>query len=145
MKSKSDTTNRVDSQLLAKIASTSTEIEIKDNNGIITRLFRNNSRYIFAYVEMNSNDCLQKVVPSVRKEVQKHTKALWLLNEKGLYILVSVQDIHQIKDINTVKVDKTGFHAVILQAVHFVDKNGNQKLIQSQWFGRTFGKSLSDI
>ena len=98
------------------------------------------ARYCIAYVDLKNIDDLDAEVKSLRKSLQKSTKALWLLREVGVFIIIKTdKDISNIEKSQLV-VDSTGFHAVIIQGMYLV---GNKSTLfnKSKWFKYSFGES----
>ena len=98
--------------------------------------------YYFLCTKAKKGESIVELIKDARKRVKKLSNAWWLFNEKGLYIIIEVESIDDFDDIDYISVDKSGFHAVILQGVHIIDNSSNEKVIQSSWFGKKFGVQL---
>lgn len=96
------------------------------------------SRYCLAVIELNDSTSLNTQIKEARTQVAKLVKAYWLIREVGLYLVVISKD-SQHPDISELKTDRTGFHSVILQGIHFISENGNHIFNHSKWLNHTFG------
>jgi len=98
------------------------------------------ARYCIAYVDLKNFEDLDAEVNNIRKLLQKSTKAIWLLREVGAFIILKTdKDISNIEQ-SQLKVDTTGFHAVIIQGLYIIGKKSTL-FNQSKWFKYSFGES----
>jgi hypothetical protein len=81
---------------------------------------------------------LSAEIAIVRNEVSKLTNAFWIFREVGAYIVFRVNELPELKP-SDIKVDRTGFHAVIVQGVHFVSASGQHLYNHTKWLNHTFG------
>jgi hypothetical protein len=78
--------------------------------------------------------------PRQRRALARKLGAMWLFREFGLYLVICGAESDWKTQLNAMPADKTGLHAVILQAVHFIDlDSGVWHLNQSAWGQMTFG------
>ncbi len=85
---------------------------------------------------------------SKRRAVARQLRALWILREVGLYLIVCGSQSEWQPYVSKMRADKTGLHSVIVQAVHFIDlQNGATHLNQSAWGPVKFGgvDSIADV
>ncbi|MFC1499326.1 hypothetical protein ACFLS1_12765, partial [Verrucomicrobiota bacterium] len=96
-------------------------------------------RYAFAFGEMKS-DNISEAYSQARAEAHRLTKSMWMLREVGLYLMFSGSESLWQSQIDQAPVDKTGFHSIIVQTVHFIDPaTGVNQLNQSSWGPVKFG------
>lgn len=75
-----------------------------------------------------------------RKAAFRQLRALWMFREVGLYLVVCGPRSAWQPHMADMPADKTGLHAVIVQAVHCVDPaTGETQLNQSAWGPVSFG------
>jgi hypothetical protein len=103
------------------------------------KLFLYKKRHYFLYVELEDNVELSTSIVNYKNKIKNLASAYWLLNEVGLYILFKVPSYKKCGELNNNLIDRTGFHAVVLQAVQVIGEEGEGQLIQSSWFGKKFG------
>ncbi len=98
------------------------------------------ARYALAVCSWQPNIDGSEFVKSKRREIARTLGALWTLREVGLYLVVCGAHADWECHVSQCPADRTGFHAVIVQAVHFVDpKNKTSSLNQSAWGPVKFG------
>ena len=97
--------------------------------------------YCIAVFSLDTSIDIEQQIEKAREKIRQSTGAMWLIKEVGVYII-----FHTRADISTIisselKIDKTGFHAVIIQGVYVI--NGQKKHIynHSKWFEHSFGNS----
>ena len=77
---------------------------------------------------------------SRRRLVARMLRARWFIGEVGLYLIVTGPEKGWRDQVAMMPADKTGLHAVIVQAVHFVDlETGATAINQSAWGPVKFG------
>ncbi|WP_339743093.1 hypothetical protein [uncultured Rubinisphaera sp.] len=77
---------------------------------------------------------------SKRRAVARTLGAIWTFREVGLYMVICGAESEWHTHAATMLADNTGLHAVIVQAVHFVDlQTGATQLNQSAWGPVRFG------
>ena len=115
----------------------------KDLAGITVLKKLSPARYVIHVQEFDPNINVTEQIRLAKKIITKRCRALWLIREVGACIIFTCNKLPSVAKEDLV-VDKTGFHAVIVQGVHLISESGKQVYNQSQWFDRTFGKS-SDV
>ena len=98
------------------------------------------ARYVIHIQEFETGIDIFTQVNLARKTICKRARALWLLREVGACIVFTCKQLPKVQTEEMV-VDKTGFHAVIVQGIHLFAETGEQIYNQSKWFNRVFGKS----
>jgi len=98
------------------------------------------ARYVIHIQEFDTKLNVSAQIALARKTIYKRSGALWLFKEVGACIVFTCKHLPNVV-IEDLLVDKSGFHAVIIQGVHLVDEKGEQICNQSKWINRTFGKS----
>ncbi len=75
-----------------------------------------------------------------RRTVRRALAAMWMFREVGLYLVVCGAEQSWRPQAVQMPADRTGLHAVILQAVHLVDlESGQSELNQAAWGPISFG------
>lgn len=100
------------------------------------------ARYALAVREFDSNINLDIQIATTRKLIQQQTSAMWLLKEIGAYIVFICDELPNLQS-SQLKVDRTGFHAVIIQGVHLVSKSGDHIFNNSKLLNKSFGNAES--
>lgn len=101
-------------------------------------------RYALAVTSWDATLDGQAFLQSRRRTLSRGLGALWALREVGLYLIVCGAQSQWRSQVAQMPADKTGLHALIVQAVHFVDPDtGETQLNQSAWGSLTFGGSDS--
>lgn len=98
------------------------------------------ARYVVHIQEFECDVDISNQVNLARDTIFKRSRALWLFKEVGACIVFTCKHLPAIHAKELV-VDRTGFHAVIVQGIHLVAETGENTYNQSKWFNRTFGKS----
>ena len=96
-------------------------------------------RYAFAVRPIGTQDAAE-ACRLARADARRLTNAIWLIREVGLYLVLhGPESTWKDQAINSTA-DRTGFHHIIVQAVHFVDpETGANHLNQSAWGPVKFG------
>ena len=98
------------------------------------------ARYAFAIAPWDESLDGATFLKSRRRLVSRALDALSILREVGLYLVVTGSESKWRNHVADMPADKTGLHAVIVQAVHFVDlQSGATALNQSAWGPVKFG------
>ena len=87
---------------------------------------------------------LQRQIADARRLVRELTGALWLFKEVGVYVVFICDSMPDISERELV-IDKTGFHAVIVQGVHLVSSEGQHLFNHSKWLNHSFRGSESIV
>jgi hypothetical protein len=99
-------------------------------------------RYACALVHIEAQLDAQRY-HQIRRQARRLTSSLWLLREVGLYLIIAGPAALWQGQLDVVRPDKTGLHAIIVQAVHCLDpESGASHLQQSAWGQLTFGPKL---
>ncbi len=97
------------------------------------------SRYMLAIVCIQNIQDLKSLVTEIRNEVKNKYKAIWVIREIGLQILIYGENLLKVNE-EIPSADTFGNHAVIIQGVHVVDTLNNKVTFdQSQWGKIKFG------
>lgn len=99
------------------------------------------ARYVLVVKSLEDNFDLETEIAQVRREVRNQTRAFWLFREVGAYVVFRVNTLPKLKPAD-ILVDKTGFHAVIIQGVHLVSASGQHLFNHSKWLNHTFGGAV---
>ena len=107
-------------------------------------LLRKNTsaRYALVVKSISKINDLGAEISSLRDEVRKLTKSCWMIKEIGVYVVLRVPELPNLRP-EDIKIDKTGFHAVIIQGIHFISYSGEHLFNHSQWLNHTFGAAES--
>ena len=98
------------------------------------------ARYALAVVPWDDSLDGREFLKSRRSLISRAMGALWTLREVGLYLVIAGPEQQWRKHAGQMPADKTGLHAVIVQAVHFVDlEKGATAINQSAWGPVKFG------
>lgn len=95
-------------------------------------------RYVLVVKSLDNVSDLLFEIAKVRSEVSELTNAIWMFREVGAYIVFRVNELPELEPTDVV-VDRTGFHAVIIQGVHFISASGEHLFNHSKWLNHTFG------
>ena len=97
------------------------------------------ARYALAVTSWNSTSEIS-FLEKKRGVVRRTLGAMWMLREVGLYLDICGKKEQWEPYTEKMKADKTGLHAVIIQAVHFIDIEAKKEhLNQSAWGPVRFG------
>ena len=99
------------------------------------------ARYAVHIDAFNPDLSIATQIQAARKIIRKRTNAFWLFKEVGASIVLSSKFLPDL-DTRSLAIDRTGFHAVIVQGVHIISESGEQQYNQSEWLNQTFGKSM---
>jgi hypothetical protein len=107
-------------------------------------LFQKNglAKYVLAVKDFDSNLDIKTQIANARKSIRQQTSAMWLLKEIGAYIVFVCDELPDITKSH-LKIDRTGFHAVIVQGVHLISKSGDHLFNHTQWLNKSFGGTES--
>jgi hypothetical protein len=98
------------------------------------------SRYALAVTRWRPSMRGPEFLKSVRSTIAQKFRAIWTLRQVGLYLVICGRQADWRPYASELIADKTGLHAVIIQAVHFVDLNdGSDHRNQSHWGSISFG------
>jgi len=100
------------------------------------------AKYVLAVRDFDSDLDIKTQIANVRKLVQQQTSAMWLFNEIGAYIVFVCDELPDLEQ-SQLKIDLTGFHAVIVQGVHLVSKSGAHLFYHSKWLNKSSGGTES--
>jgi hypothetical protein len=101
-------------------------------------------RYCIVYVEINRDLDLSTDIERVRKDASRCLDAMWLLKEIGAFFVIKTSG--NVKSPEKLKnaVDRTGFHAVIIQGV-YIQSSTETYFFESKWFKHSFGDAKDII
>ncbi|TLU61087.1 hypothetical protein FE810_15555 [Thalassotalea litorea] len=100
------------------------------------------ARYVLATLNFDSNLDIRTQIANARKLIQQQTSAMWLFKEIGAYIVFVCDELPDLAE-SQLEIDRTGFHAVIVQGVHLVSKSGAHLYSHSKWLNKSFGGTES--
>ena len=100
------------------------------------------ARYTLAVFEFDKNLDLTVQVANARAIVLRQTNALWLVREIGAYIVFVCDELPDLS-ASQLEVDRTGFHAVIIQGIHLISKSGEHLYNHTKWLNKSFGGTES--
>jgi len=109
---------------------------------LLTRVKKSTARYAFAVANWNGGSDGREFLNDQRNQLAKTLSARWGFREVGLYLVVC-GDSHDWRDrLSEMRPDRTGFHALIVQGVHFIQTGTCESMaIHSSWGPVTFGNS----
>jgi len=96
------------------------------------------ARYVLAATDYDSDLDIKIQIANARKSIKKQTSAMWLLKEVGAYIVFVCDELPDLAD-SELEIDRTGFHAVIVQGVHLISNSGAHLFNHSKWLNKSFG------
>jgi hypothetical protein len=99
------------------------------------------ARYVLVVKSLSDISDLASEIAEVRGEIRKLTNAFWVAREVGAYVVFRVDKLPKLERAD-IEVDKTGFHAVIIQGVHFISASGQHLYNHSKWLNHTFGGAV---
>lgn len=98
------------------------------------------ARYALAVTSWDMTQNGQAFLETRRRATSRRFGAMWILREVGLYLVICGAQPNWQSHVARMPADKTGLHAVIMQAVHFVDpESGESHLNQSAWGPMSLG------
>lgn len=114
------------------------------SNDLSLCLFQKNglARYVLAVKHFDSNLDIKTQIANARKSIRQQTSAMWLFKEVGAYIVFVCDEMPDLTE-SQLKIDRFGFHAVIVQGVHLVSKSGAHIFNHSKWLNKSFGGTES--
>ncbi len=96
-------------------------------------------RYAFAFLRQ-ADQPVDVTFAQARSRARQLCGAMWMLREVGLYLMVCGPEAGWVDQVELAPADKTGFHHIIAQCVHFVDpETGANHLNRSSWGPVKFG------
>lgn len=99
-------------------------------------------RYVLAVTDFKQELDIKTQIANVRRQIRKYNSALWLFNEVGAYIVFVCEDLPDLSE-SQLEVDRTGFHAVIIQGVHLISKSNKHLFNHVKWLNTSFGGAQS--
>ena len=100
------------------------------------------AKYVLAVSDFDSNLDIKTQIANARKLIKQQTSAMWLFKEIGAYIVFVCDELPDLAE-SQLEIDRTGFHAVIVQGVHLVSKSGAHLFNHSKWLNKSFGGTES--
>ena len=95
-------------------------------------------KYTLAVKHFDSNLDIHTQIANARKSIKQQTSAMWLFKEVGAYIVFVCDELPDLSE-SQLEIDRTGFHAVIVQGVHLISKSGAHLFNHSKWLNKSFG------
>jgi hypothetical protein len=114
---------------------------LSTNNDLLLCLLKNN-KYALAVIEFDSNLDISIQIESARKSLKHQTSAMWLFKEIGAYVVFVCDELPNLTE-SQLEIDRTGFHAVIVQGVHLISKSGAHLFNHTKWLNKSFGGTES--
>ena len=99
---------------------------------------KNIARYVLVVKSIPQTEDLDREITKIRNEVRKLTNALWMIKEVGVYVVFRLEVLPNIAPKN-LNIDRTGFHAVIIQGIHLISDSGEHLFNYSKWLHHSFG------
>ena len=86
------------------------------NNDLSLCLIKKNrlAKYVLAVKEYDSNLDIKIQIANARKSIKQQTSAMWLIKEIGAYVVFVCDELPDLTE-SQLEIDRTGFHAVIVQ------------------------------
>ena len=101
-------------------------------------------RYALAVLPWQPGKDGAELLRLARKEVSKHILTIPVLAQLGLYLVVIGAKAEWSGHVEEMPADRTGWHAVIVQAVHFIDVESRAGVCnRSQWGSIQFGGTVA--
>ena len=100
------------------------------------------AKYAIAVKDFDSDLDIKDQIANARKSIKRQTSAMWLFKEIGAYIVFVCDELPDLSE-SQLEIDRTGFHAVIVQGVHLVSKSGAHLFNHSKWLNKSFGGTES--
>ena len=101
-------------------------------------------RYALAVLPWQPGKNGAEVLRLARKEVSKHILTIPVLAQLGLYLVVMGAKAEWSRHVEEMPADRTGWHAVIVQAVLFIDVESRASVCNRSQCGRiSFGGTVS--
>jgi hypothetical protein len=101
-------------------------------------------RYALAVIDWADIEEKSRLLNTARKGVSKHMFTIPYFWQVGLYLVVVGRHRDWSPHVGQMTADKTGLHSVIIQAVHFIDLELGESLVnRSQWGPIRFGGTVS--
>ncbi len=103
------------------------------------------ARYGLFLRELPQTNCPTRAVEIVRKEIQTLTGALWGRCGVGAYVvLYGKKQLWQSQPVRTL-LDSTGLHAVVIQAIHFIDLESGEITLLNTTYHTPKKYSTTDV
>jgi hypothetical protein len=117
---------------------------IPTNNDLCLCLLKQGliAKYVLAVLEFDANLDIKTQIANARKSIKQHTSAKWLFKEIGAYVVFVCDELPNLTE-SELEIDRTGFHAVIVQGVHLISKSGAHLFNHSKWLNKSFGGTVS--
>ncbi|MCM2374495.1 hypothetical protein [Aporhodopirellula aestuarii] len=115
---------------------------------LLTRKKRKSPRYALAVTTWDNGCSGGDFLTDRRRAVSRELAARWMFAEVGLYLVVLGTNNDWRDRLAEMHADRTGFHATIVQGVHYVNiATGDYDTVQSAWGPLTFGNAeiLADL
>jgi hypothetical protein len=101
-------------------------------------------RYALAVLPWEAVREKPDVLRTARRAIMKHFVTIPCFFQVGLYLIIAGPSSEWSPVASNVEADSTGFHSVILQAIHFLDLDtGDDAVKRSQWGPIRFGGTVA--
>ncbi|MBV9125610.1 MAG: hypothetical protein JO112_19850 [Planctomycetes bacterium] len=101
-------------------------------------------RYALGVLPWEAVENKSRLLKTARKGIAKHLFTIPYFWQVGLYLVVTGPRKEWAPVARQINADQTGLHAVIIQAVHFIDLELDASVVKrSQWGPVQFGGTLS--
>ena len=101
-------------------------------------------RYVFGVLPWDAVEDKSQLLRTARCGISKHMFTVPYLWQVGLYLLVVGPSREWSPIAKQMAADQTSLHAVIVNAVHFIDlESGAKEIRRSQWGPVVFGGTVS--
>ncbi|WP_372721398.1 hypothetical protein [Novipirellula sp.] len=115
---------------------------------LLTRNKRKTARYALAVTVWDDTCDGSVFLADRRRVVTRELAARWMYAEVGLYLVILGKNTDWRDRLAEMRVDRTGFHATIVQGVHYINiVTGDYDTVHSAWGPVTFGNAeiLADL
>lgn len=100
------------------------------------------AEYVLVVKDFDSDLDIKTQIANAHKSIRQQTSAMWLFKEIGAYIVFVCDELPDLAETQ-LKIDHTGFHAVIVQGVHLVSKSSTHFFNHNKWLNKSFGGTES--
>ena len=111
---------------------------------LLKHMNRTMGRYALGVLPWETVEDKSRLLRTARRGISKHMFAIPQLWQVGLYLVVVGPSGEWSPLAKQMAADRTAFHSVIVQAVHFIDlESGAKEVNRSQWGPILFGGTVS--
>ena len=89
-------------------------------------------KYVLAVYDCEPNADITTQIANARRLIKRKASAMWLLKEVGAYTVIVCDKLPELSE-SQLEIDRTGFHAVIVQGVYQISKSGAHLFNHPKW------------